>query len=179
MTKTLDDIGPDFEFKLYQDDHPILLQGTEEVDDHFFKNHGEFLNNMFLFMRENGGIGLAGPQIGLPYKFFIMHAPGDKPRVCINPFINSFTEEQIALKEGCLSYPGLNLTLRRPIGIYASYVDMNGDYQQDILHGWESRVFQHEYDHVKGVVFTSHASSTKLKLAKSKVKKNLKKIRRK
>jgi len=178
MTKTLEDIGPDFEFKLYHDEDPILHQRAEEISDFALKDHGEFLNNMFMFMRSTGGIGLAAPQIGLPYKFFIMHAPDDKPRVCINPYISSRTDEEIALKEGCLSYPGLQLTLRRPLGIFVNYSDQSGDLVQDVINGWASRVFQHEYDHVKGVVFTDHASPTKLKIAKSKVKKNLKKMKR-
>lgn len=174
----LKDITENFEFKMYHDEDPILHQPADEISPDALKDQGEFFNRMFLFMKQTGGIGLAAPQIGLPFKFFIMHAPDGKPRVCINPRVHSETEDQIAIKEGCLSYPGLYLTLRRPTSIMVSYNDISGNLVNEELNGMSARVFQHEYDHVNGIVFTDHASSAKLKMAKSKVKQNLKKMRR-
>ncbi len=168
-------LNSDFEFKMYHDSDAILHKATEEVSPFLLVGKRVFVDNMFNFMRANNGIGLAAPQIGLPLKFFIMHAPMDKPRVCINPIIQAKTEKQSVLKEGCLSYPGLYLTLKRPESVLVSYHDLEGNLVWEQLNDYAARVFQHEYDHLRGKVFTEYAGPTKLKLAKSKIKSNMKK----
>jgi len=171
----IDLIDPAFEFSLINEHNKILHEMTEEVSPFLLKEQSKFVDNMFSFMLKNNGIGLAAPQVGLPLKFFIMNAPMDKPRVCINPIIQAKTEAQIALKEGCLTYPGLHLTLRRPEAILVSYNDVEGNMVWEQLSGYASRVFQHEYDHVRGKVFTELAGPAKLKLAKSKIKSKIRK----
>lgn len=120
---------------------------------------------MLEFMRNSNGIGLAAPQIGLSLCFFITDC-GKKPRFCFNPNIINSSDKHLKYKEGCLSFPGLYLSILRPEIIEVQYQDENGDFVTDQLHGIESRCFQHELDHLHGIVFTSRVKSTTLRLAR-------------
>lgn len=171
----------DFEFKIHKDNSPILHTQAVEVAPDFLKDHigeGKFLNRMFGFMTEHGGVGLAAPQIGLGYKFFVMRIPNWGAWVCVNPKIITISEETILATEGCLSYPGLRLSLRRPEIIEVEYCDQGGQVIRTMLRDYPARVFQHEVDHLNGIVFSDLASPTKLKIAKSKINKNLKKMKK-
>ena len=170
-----------FEFKIYGDKSPILHTEAEEVPTDFFKDQlgqGQFLNRMFNFLKQTGGVGLAAPQIGLGYKFFIMDVPKWGTQICINPKIITISEETIIVTEGCLSYPGLRLSLRRPEVVEVEYHDHRGHLIKTTLRDYPARVFQHELDHVNGVVFSDLVSSMKLNIAKRKVKANVKKIKK-
>lgn len=148
---------------------PELLFGNQE-----FVNFSE---EMFKTMRANNGVGLACPQVGDNVRMFIMQT-GGKKHVCINPEIQTKSEDTSMYKEGCLSFPGLELNLKRPSAIVAVYYDLDGNCITEEMDGLTARCYQHELDHLEGIVFTSHAGETKLKLAKSKVKRNLQRKRR-
>lgn len=120
------------------------------------------------------GVGLAANQVGLPYRVFVMGA-GDVAFACFNPeVISSYGEETV--NEGCLSFPGLYLKVKRPYRIEVKYTDMNGVLQERTFEGLSARIFQHELDHLNGVKFTSLVGSVALDIAKQKVKKTLKKM---
>lgn len=170
-----------FDFKIYEDRSLILHREAEEIVPDSFRDgteNGKFLGKMYAFMRVHGGIGLAAPQIGLGYKFFIMKTPDHAPWVCINPKVLSSSEVKGMHNEGCLSYPGLRLTLSRPLEVLVEYYDQQGQLITEVIRDLPARIFQHELDHVNGIVFTELASPTKLKLAKSKIKRNLKRMKK-
>ena len=142
----------------------------------------EFCNNMFETMKNYGGIGLSANQVGLPYNVFVMggHASIENglKMTCFNPMIISASEEVVAMKEGCLTFPFVWLTISRPRKVVVKYTDVKGDLQEGHLDGMISRIFQHEYDHMLGRTFTEYASKMKLDMAYKKAEKEMNKVKR-
>jgi len=129
---------------------------------------------MIDFMLKNNGIGLAANQINLTKNVFVMGSkgiPGFKPMAVFNPKILSCGEETELFREGCLSYPDLWLSVKRPKKILAEYQDSKGNIHTAELDGLISRVFQHEFDHLKGICFVDRVSQMKLQLAMKKLRK--------
>ena len=150
------------------------------LKDEGFKDKKELSDAMFEAMSKYGGIGLSANQVGLPFNMFVI---GGHPSIekglkmtCFNPMIVSTGEENIRMKEGCLTFPFIFLDIERPRKVVAKYTDENGDLQEAHLDGMMSRIFQHEYDHMLGRNFTERVSKFKLKRAMEKRDKMLKKI---
>ena len=120
-------------------------------------------------MIANNGIGLAAPQIGLPYRAFVL--TGKPILCCFNPIIVDTSSEQIYLEEGCLSFPNLIVKIKRTKIIRARYTMPNGETVTNKFIGMTARTFQHELDHLNGVVFTQRANSYHLEQAKKKRRK--------
>ncbi|MHA6326312.1 peptide deformylase [Roseivivax sp. CAU 1753] len=112
--------------------------------------------DLFETMYAAPGRGLAAPQVGVPGRIFVMDAgwkDGAKtPRACINPEILWSSEAHVALDEGCLSIPGITVTLSRPAEITLRYTTPTGDRREAHLTGAEARIAQHEQDHLDGRV---------------------------
>lgn len=125
-------------------------------------------------MVKAGGIGIAAPQVGLPYRVFAV-GDGKQGYACFNPQVLS-QEGQIKMEEGCLSFPGLFLPVTRPLKIRVRFTDWNGTVKEEEFSGLTARTFLHELDHLNGIVFTSKVSPVVLERARSKVKVNKKKI---
>ena len=150
------------------------------LKDEEIKDRQELSDAMFEAMSKYGGIGLSANQVGLPFNMFVI---GGHPSIekglkmtCFNPMIVSTGEEEIMMKEGCLTFPFIFLDIKRPRKIVAKYTDEKGDLQEAHLDGMMSRIFQHEYDHMLGRNFTERVSKFKLKRAMEKRDKMLKKI---
>lgn len=130
------------------------------------------------FMINNHGIGLAANQIGITKRVFVMGSHNidgfPKPFALFNPKILEVSEEQDLYKEGCLSYPNLWLSIKRPSVIKVEYQDSKGNIIEAAMSGLVARCFQHELDHLDGVCFVDKVSSMKLKLAMKKLRKNFK-----
>lgn len=117
-------------------------------------------------MVHHAGLGLAAPQLGLPYSCFVM---GSNPVLaCFNPRIVDTSSDEIKLLEGCLTYPGLFLNIRRSRNIRARYTQPNGEIVTRDFDGMTARVFQHETDHLNGILFLSHVTRLELDIAKRK-----------
>ena len=114
-------------------------------------------------MRNARGVGLAAPQIGISGRFFVMDA-GDKVRKVINPEIVSFGSNQIEMDEGCLSLPGVHRKVRRPKKINVRYTSETGEVIEEELKNLPARVFQHEFDHLNGTVFTDRLGPIQKKM---------------
>lgn len=149
---------------------------TEESSDWNFDSKGaeDLERSMIDFMLANRGIGLAANQIGLTKNVFVMGSrdiPGFTPVGIFNPRIVRYSEETELFKEGCLSYPDLWLTIKRPKKILVEYRNSKGDQHTAEMDGLIARCFQHEYDHLKGVCFVDKVSNMKLQLAMKKIRK--------
>lgn len=119
-------------------------------------------------MIEHGGIGFAANQMGFNYRVFAMNT-NDTTRCYYNPEILVSSEEaQILFEEGCLSFPGLRLGIKRPKNIFVRYQDSQGIFHEEELTGIASRCYQHELDHLNGVCFVDRVSRMKLDMAKKK-----------
>ena len=100
------------------------------------------------------GAGLAGPQINLPERIFVVDPPfADFKKVFINPRIVSYYGDDYIMDEGCLSIPGLEAPVVRKRDIRVDYYDENWEFHSESFSGLKSRVLQHEYDHLEGVLW--------------------------
>ena len=120
------------------------------------------------------GMGLAANQVGLPHRVFVMGAE-KVGFACFNPEILSGTGIEV-YEEGCVSFPGLFIKIPRLSSIQVRYTDMNGVTKEERFDGLTARIFQHEMDHLDGILYTSKVSQLIVDKAKEKVKKNLKRI---
>ena len=128
----------------------------------------ELKENLIATMKNFHGIGLSASQCGVMERAFVMYSDVKKKEIiaCFNPQIISEGTEMVTMDEGCLTWPGLWLKIRRPDHIACSYEDENGDLQQPIMMGLECRIFQHEMDHMEGTNFTKRVSKLKFDMAK-------------
>ena len=142
----------------------------------------EFSDNMFETMHKYGGVGLSANQVGKPYRMFVMgghpQIEEGKKRTCYNPIIKGASKETIRFKEGCLTFPYLFLDIERPRAVAVEYYDENMTKVEENLTGMSSRIFQHEFDHMQGVVFTEKVSKFKLQWAMKKRDKSINKARK-
>ena len=148
------------------------------LKEHNFKDRKELSDKMFTSMKRYGGIGLSANQVGLPFNMFVL---GDHlslenglKMTCFNPMIVSTSEEEILMKEGCLTFPFLFLSIKRPRKCVVKYTDEKGDLKEGQLDGMISRIFQHEMEHMLGINFTDKVSKFKLDMAKNKAQKMFK-----
>ena len=152
---------------LVDKNNDILYQKTERFD---FTNPpidpSELAHILAQTMIVNNGIGLAAPQVGLPHRAFVMM--GKSIFCCFNPIVVDTSSEQIYLEEGCLTFPGLIVKVKRPKMIRARYTEPNGQTVTKKFIGMTARVFQHELDHLNGILFTQRANSYHLEKAKKK-----------
>ncbi len=118
-------------------------------------------------MIHHDALGLAAVQIGLSYRGFAMVYGGDNI-VCFGPSYTVVEDAPILHSEGCLSFPGLHLQIRRPPAIEARWTDQYGVAHQQTLTGYEAYAFQHEQDHLDGITFDAHVSRLVLNMAKKK-----------
>jgi len=147
------------------------------LKDEDFKDRKELSDSMFDAMKKYGGIGLTCNQVGLPFNMFVL---GDHvglenglKMACFNPVIISAGVEEVAMKEGCLTFPFVFLMITRPRKCVVKYEDENGDLKEGSLDGMMSRIFQHEYDHILGKNFTEYASKMKLDRAYKRAEKQM------
>jgi peptide deformylase len=132
---------------------PVLQQRANDVAD-IDGALVRLVDNMFDSMYAAPGLGLAAPQIGVRKRIFVYDIDDD-PQVLINPEIVESRGEW-AYEEGCLSVPGLAWEIVRPKEIHLRGIDLDGnqvDIEADELLG---RVFQHELDHLDGVLLVDH-----------------------
>ena len=108
-------------------------------------------------MYENNGLGLAANQVGVPYSVFAMRGQPQN-YVCFNPRIVQPSAEEIILEEGCLSFPGLVVKVKRPRHIRVRFQLPNGETVTETFIGMTARVFQHEMDHLEGKLYFNRAN---------------------
>lgn len=153
---------------------PVLRKKTFDLDtgDDFV----QLAENMKETLKYAQGIGLAGPQVGLLKSIFVVDTTPletddieSVEKVFLNPVILEHDDNTSWYNEGCLSIPGIFEDVNRPGKVEVRYRDLNFDWHQETLDGIEARIFQHEYDHLQGVLFIDRLSAIKKKLLKSKL----------
>ena len=167
-------------------DPRLLMQVAPFMDDTLeqfgFADRKELSKVMYDNMAKYGGLGLSANQLGLPYRMFVMgghpQIEDGKVRSVFNPLINDVSPESINLKEGCLSFPFLFLSIKRPKWCSVRYTDENGEEVEETLHGMSARIFMHENEHMNGYVFTDLVSKLKLERAEKSKQKMFKEIKR-
>lgn len=159
--------------KLVKSPDPWLDKVVEPFDFDKLDAHS-ISQEMISIMLKEGGIGLSANQVGLDAQIFVMKPlllEDKSPFAIINPIIEQVTAETEAMPEGCLSHPDLFLSVKRPKGLVAKYIDIDGKECIIELYDIDARCFLHEYDHLHGIEFTDRVSKLKLDRAKKKQQK--------
>ncbi len=118
----------------------------------------QLAREMFEAMIHHRGIGLAAPQVGHSIRLVVIATPGG-PTAYVNPEVVKFSWRKVDMEEGCLSLPGVFGVVRRSQQVTVSYVTLGGKTVQEELKGMMARVYQHEVDHLNGVLFPDRAKS--------------------
>lgn len=163
---------------------PVLRKKSEEISKEY-PNLQELIANMKETMHNASGVGLAAPQIGKAIRLFVIDASpfaDDEDlnkeenevlknfnRVFINPKIIKEEGDEWSFNEGCLSIPDIREDVWRQPTITIEYQDEQFEKHSETLSGLAARIFQHEYDHIEGVLFTDRISSLKKRLLKKKL----------
>jgi len=144
---------------------PKLKIAPKEFDFDGEEDPLELKKDLLAAMYKSGGVGLSANQVGLDYKVFVIGGSGVETKAVFNPVLMNVSDEVVTLKEGCLSYPGLWLMIKRPVGAVFKYQDEKGEEIIEEFKGIPARVMLHEYDHMLGQNFTMRASKLKIERA--------------
>ena len=136
----------------------ILKQPADQIDD-INDEVRAVSRRMIEMLYEHNGVGLAGPQVGLPWRIFVTRAQPDSDenekgsgRVFINPVLTLEPTPFGEMEEGCLSLPDIHINITRPINAVISAFDENGNAFEAQDAGYCARVWQHEFDHLNGTL---------------------------
>ena len=154
---------------------PILRKKAEPITSDFQDLKG-FIQNMFDTMYNSDGVGLAAPQVGQAIRIFVIDSeiddedelPGIK-KAFINPEILEKSGDEWVMNEGCLSLPEIREDVLRPETVKIKYIDEEFNEHIETYSGFTSRVIQHEYDHLEGVMFVDYLNPLRKRILKSKL----------
>ena len=152
----------------------VLKEGAKELQEvstpwDFKNDDSNVLSNLIVSMKKTmrieGGIGLAAPQVGVNKRLFVIEVrPNDRYsnlpsipfEVFINPVILKFERRTSDFEEGCLSVDNFRIIINRPRGLWVRWQDQTGRFFRQKLTGVRARVFQHEYDHLEGILISDY-----------------------
>jgi peptide deformylase len=150
--------------------HPVLRQKAKPVKDIHDPYIQKLIDDLLATLSDIDGMGLAAPQVYESYRVFIIashpsprypNAPEIEPTAIINPKIIRYSEEMDNEWEGCLSIPGLRGLVPRNKTIVVKYTTRHGKSVKTEFDDFVARIFQHEYDHLDGLVYLDSIKSTK------------------
>jgi len=142
---------------------PILRNKARKVTD-FGKDLQELIDDMVETMREAPGIGLAAPQVDVPLRVIVVEFGDEEDEeapkklfAVINPEITRISNESVVGTEGCLSIPGFQGDVDRSLTVTIKGQNRHGQPMRIKAKGWLARIFQHEIDHLNGILFIDRA----------------------
>lgn len=139
---------------------------VQNIDDPHLQ---ELIDNLTTTAGQANGVGIAAPQVGECLRLLIVasrpnqrypDAPFMEPTAIINPIITGHSPEVVKGWEGCLSVPGVRGLVPRYQWVELSYTDRYGNLQKRKFTGFVARIFQHEYDHLEGILFIDRVEDT-------------------
>ena len=142
--------------EILKDNHPTLLQKAAPVKT-FDRSLEVFCDQMLETMAAANGAGLAAPQVGLSERILVISDGDSNTTVMVNPVMKDHSPDMVTIPEGCLSIPGETVEVSRPSRCVVEYYTPQGIRKERTLDLWESRVFQHEIDHLDGILMTERA----------------------
>jgi len=142
---------------------PVLRRKAHKITT-FDKELQQLANDMVDTMREAPGVGLAAPQIGLPLRLIVVEFGAEEDETVpkklyaiVNPEIVEKSDETVTGMEGCLSVPGMVGDVERHTRIVVKGLNLQGKPVKIKAINWLARIFQHEIDHLDGIVYTDLA----------------------
>lgn len=154
----------------------VLRKPTEEIEN--FPELKQFIADMYETLTQAEGVGLAAPQVGKPWRLFIVNGTElvedypeckDFKRTFINPVLLEESEDTCIYSEGCLSLPGINENVVRSKSVKMRFLDENFEEHIETFSGFCARIIQHEYDHLEAHVFTDRISPIRKTFVRNKL----------
>ncbi len=146
-----------------------LRQHAQPIADPHDQTLQALIDELLQQMEQAGGVGIAAPQIGISKQLIFIasrptprypDAPEMSPIPMLNPQLIDYAAETAKGWEGCLSVPGIRGLVPRYTSVTVEYLDRHGQPQRQTFHDFVARIFQHEYDHLQGIVFVDRVEST-------------------
>ena len=153
----------ELQFTLTRYPEPVLRRVATPVEAFDTDLEGT-VRAMFELMYKSQGVGLAAPQVGLGLRLLVLDPTGDpsdadsKPLVFVNPKLVELSGPSSTYEEGCLSFPGIYAEVRRPERCRVRAQGLDGVPFESEYDGFVSRILQHEYDHLEGVLLVDRMS---------------------
>ena len=150
---------------------------NERMPDFDFSNPSEdpkqLEKEMLETMYAHEGIGLSANQVGKRIRMFVMGNPQEPEKgfALFNPIVVAHTDDIKDLDEGCLSFPGIYIKIKRPTKIKARWQNSSGEWEESEFSNYDCKCFLHELDHLEGIVYKNRVSDIKWALAVKKSKK--------
>lgn len=152
---------------------PVLRKISQAIteDETKTKEFKKLIKDMFDTMKFENGVGLAAPQIGVLKRLVVVGVenserypgtPDIEERILINPVITALAPPGAGFWEGCLSVPGMRGLVERPNKIKIEWYDEKWNHHSEIVEGYRAIVFQHECDHLDGVLYVDRLKDIKL-----------------
>ncbi|NEQ22804.1 MAG: peptide deformylase [Microcoleus sp. SIO2G3] len=148
--------------------NPVLRQQAQIVDNIQDNRLQQLIDHLITTVLAANGVGIAAPQVSESYRLFIVasrpnprypHAPLMEPTAMINPRIIAHSTEVVQGWEGCLSIPGIRGLVPRYQAVEVEYTSRDGQVHRQELTDFVARIFQHEHDHLDGIVFLDRVES--------------------
>ena len=148
----------------------ILRSSAQEIADITEPKITQLIDSLIETAIANNGVGIAAPQVSESFRLFIVasrpsirypHAPTMTPTAMINPKIISRSKEKVKDWEGCLSVPNLRGLVNRYKAVEVEYLTQDGIVERKVLSDFVARIFQHELDHLDGILFVDRLESNK------------------
>ncbi|NMG07263.1 peptide deformylase [Brasilonema sp. UFV-L1] len=149
--------------------NPVLRQKASLIENINDENLQKLIDDLMTTVVQANGVGIAAPQVAQSCRLFIVasrpnprypNAPQMEPSAMINPKIIAHSTEIVEGWEGCLCVPGIRGLVPRYQAIEVEYTDRNGKLQKQELSDFVARIFQHEYDHLDGIIFLDRLKDT-------------------
>lgn len=165
-SETLDFATPEdllFEspLKIVEYPDPVLRAKNKRINT-FDDTLKKIADEMFDIMYKTDGIGLSAPQVGINVQLMVFNPAGERGEgeeiVLVNPVVYKYSKKTSLYNEGCLSFPGIFADVVRPATVKVDARDITGGRFKVNLSGLPARVFQHEFDHLKGTLFFDRMS---------------------
>ncbi|MBD1831167.1 peptide deformylase [Cyanobacteria bacterium FACHB-472] len=150
--------------------NPTLRQQAQNIENVRDERIQKLIDNLISTVAQANGVGIAAPQVAQSYRLFIVasrpnprypNAPEMEPTAILNPKVISHSDEVVKGWEGCLSIPGIRGLVPRYRAIEVEYTSRNGKLQRREFTDFVARIFQHENDHLDGIVFLDRLESTR------------------
>jgi len=156
--------------KITQLGEPVLRRVSKSVPFPLSKARDRLIDDMIATMKKARGVGIAAPQVGVGLRLFIVapepsarypKASRMAPVAMINPVLLKHSRKMVTDWEGCLSIPGLRGRVPRYQSIEIEFTARDGRRLQGKLNGFVARIFQHEFDHINGMVYVDRVQDTR------------------
>lgn len=149
--------------------NPILRQNAQIIENIQDERFQQLIDALIVTASASNGVGIAAPQVSESYRLFIVasrpnlrypQAPLMEPTAMINPRIIAHSKDMVKDWEGCLSIPGIRGMVSRYRTIEIEYTGRDGQLHHQELTDFVARIFQHEYDHLDGIIFLDRVETT-------------------